>query len=569
MFFSALFVVFATAAAQAETRVLKFYNLHTKERAEVPYKSNGRYIKSGLKKINYILRDWRKNEVVEMNPRLLDLIWTVYQQAGSSDYINIICGYRNSDTNSMLRKRSSGVAKKSQHTLGNALDFYLPDVKLAKLRAVGLKLQEGGVGFYPRSGSPFVHMDVGSVRHWPRMSRGELVSLFPDGKTMHVPADGKPLPGYNQALAAYNARQDSPIQMAGGSRSGGGLLASLFGGGADEEEDNAESAAPARAATVAKRPAAPAAPPEGPSVVLASMSADSLPVPRAAPRQAPPRPDVAVAPLAPEGAPVDAAEDAQEPVGMMAMAVPTPTWRPEYTPSPTLTALAEDDTVQEGAASGMVAMSSEAHKPEGADAIADILAQQKRAGVTQETTASVVPVPSARPAHGNARAAIQQASLAYDLMPEASASDDAAQSAGIEDVQTQFGVPTKRASPIDDTPRLAMLEQTGDQQPVSIMTGRATATGKAAKPTPRDAHPAPQPIVVPVKADGDRHRVLKAHRMRSDWESTRLPAFDGRMMRSPETVYTAGFRQQGRTEDDQRFTGKAVTFLAVARFATN
>src|SRR5690606_41160675 len=67
-------------------------------------------------------------------PIFLDLVWEVYRQSGSRDYIHVICGYRAPATNAMLRKRSSGVAKKSQHTLGNALDFYLPDVKLSRLR---------------------------------------------------------------------------------------------------------------------------------------------------------------------------------------------------------------------------------------------------------------------------------------------------------------------------------------------------------------------------------------------------------------------------------------------------
>ncbi|MGO7418250.1 DUF882 domain-containing protein, partial [Rhizobium ruizarguesonis] len=82
-------------------------------------------------------------------------------------------GSRRTETNEMLRGRSrnSGVAEKSQHMLGKAMDFFIPDVKLATLRGIGMKMQVGGVGFYPKSGSPFVHMDVGGVRAWPRMSR--------------------------------------------------------------------------------------------------------------------------------------------------------------------------------------------------------------------------------------------------------------------------------------------------------------------------------------------------------------------------------------------------------------
>jgi hypothetical protein len=144
------------------------------------------------------------------------------------------------------RSRSSGVAKKSQHVLGKAIDFYIPDVPLAKLRAIGMKFQVGGVGYYPNSGSPFVHMDTGWVRAWPRMSRQQLVKLFPNGHTLHLPPDGKPLPGYQEALADYKRRVDSnSIMVAGGGSSGrssgnGNLLAALFGGGDEDEELGAD-----------------------------------------------------------------------------------------------------------------------------------------------------------------------------------------------------------------------------------------------------------------------------------------------------------------------------------------
>ncbi|MBO0905591.1 DUF882 domain-containing protein [Jiella sonneratiae] len=257
----------ATGAA-AETRTLKFFNLHTREKASFDFKVNGRYDSGELKKINWFLRDWRKAKATTMDPRLLDLIWEAYRQSGSNGYINVICGYRSPATNEMLRSRSSGVAKQSQHTLGRALDFYIPDVPLKKMREIGLKMQVGGVGYYPRSGSPFVHFDVGNARHWPRMSRRELLAVFPNGNTVHVPSDGKPLPGYSQALASYKARRgQSEIQVAnaGSSRSSGGgksLIAMLFGGGdsAEAAEDEADVAAPteapARAAPVQAKPEA-------------------------------------------------------------------------------------------------------------------------------------------------------------------------------------------------------------------------------------------------------------------------------------------------------------------------
>ena len=221
-------------------------NMHTREKAEIVFKRNGRFDSDGLRQLNQFLRDWRRNEPTKMDPRLFDLIWEAYKTVGSNDYIHVVCGYRSPQTNSMLRSRSKGVAKKSQHMLGKAMDFYIPDVKLKRLREIGLKMQGGGVGYYPTSGSPFVHFDVGNVRHWPKMSRRELIALFPDGKTLHVPSDGKPLPGFDQALASYQARKKSgnvAIASLGSSSSSskrsGSLFAAFFGGGgADDEEDS-------------------------------------------------------------------------------------------------------------------------------------------------------------------------------------------------------------------------------------------------------------------------------------------------------------------------------------------
>ena len=240
----------ATAAdASAETRSLKLYYLHTKEKAEIVFKRNGRYDQAGLNKLNRFLRDWRRNEPTKMDPRLFDLVWEVYKQVGGRDYINVVSAYRSPATNDMLRRTRGGQAKKSQHMLGKAMDFYIPGVKLSKLRAVAMKMQGGGVGYYPKSGSPFVHLDVAGVRAWPRMSRKELVSLFPDGKTLHLPPDGKPLPGYKTAMAEYKKRGGA-IVSSGSSKSGsdskrsGGLLAALFGGGDEDEEPDAIASAP-------------------------------------------------------------------------------------------------------------------------------------------------------------------------------------------------------------------------------------------------------------------------------------------------------------------------------------
>jgi hypothetical protein len=208
------------------------------------------------------MRDWRKEQEIHMDPHLFDLLWEAYRDLGATEPIQVICGYRSPATNAMLRARSSGVAQFSQHINGNAIDFYIPGVSLASVRAEGLRLQRGGVGFYPTSGSPFVHMDTGNVRHWPRIAREELVKIFPDGRTVHIPSDGRPLPGYALALADVERRGAMPsgtsLQAA---REAGvitasqehtaeqpkrSLFARLFGIGKDEDELS-EQPAPKRA----------------------------------------------------------------------------------------------------------------------------------------------------------------------------------------------------------------------------------------------------------------------------------------------------------------------------------
>lgn len=198
-----------------ETRSLKIYFVHTGEREEVVFKKNGRYVRRGLQRLDYLLRDWRRNEAAHMAPNLFDLLWQIYQLSGSKDYFHVVSGYRSPQTNAMLRRGvlGSAVAKHSRHMEGKAVDFYLPDVNLAYLRAIALKLQGGGIGYYPVSGSPFVHVDVGSVRHWPRMSRPALAALFPDGKSLHVPSDGRPLSAYGLAAAEYRQRSASAIPV--------------------------------------------------------------------------------------------------------------------------------------------------------------------------------------------------------------------------------------------------------------------------------------------------------------------------------------------------------------------
>jgi uncharacterized protein YcbK (DUF882 family) len=202
--------VLQTATAEGDTRTISFHHLHTDENITITYKHNGRYDDDALKKLDWFMRDWRREESTQMDPHLFDLLWETNREVGGTEPIQVVCGFRSPATNAMLRARSSGVAQFSQHTQGHAMDFFMPGVPLEKIRSIGLHLQRGGVGFYPTSGSPFVHLDTGSIRHWPRMTHEELAKVFPDGRTVHIPSDGQPLPGYALALADVERRGGVP-----------------------------------------------------------------------------------------------------------------------------------------------------------------------------------------------------------------------------------------------------------------------------------------------------------------------------------------------------------------------
>ena len=198
------------AVAEGDTRTITMHHMHTGEDITITYKRDGRYDEAALKKLDWFLRDWRRSEATQMDPRLIDLVWEVQREAAPNTPIQIVCGYRSPQTNAMLRHRSTGVARYSQHMLGRAMDFFIPGVALEQLREYGLRLARGGVGFYPESGSPFVHMDVGGIRMWPRMTHEELARVFPDGRTVQIPTDGRPLSGYALALADVRKRGAMP-----------------------------------------------------------------------------------------------------------------------------------------------------------------------------------------------------------------------------------------------------------------------------------------------------------------------------------------------------------------------
>lgn len=179
--------------AEDNERTLTIFNIHTKETVTAVFKRNGRYVEAGVEKLNHIMRDHRRNEATKMDRGLFDVLWQIHSELGSKAPIHLISGYRSSATNEMLRRSVGGQASKSRHILGKAADVHFPDIPLKQLRYSALIQERGGVGYYPTSALPFVHVDTDRVRSWPRLPRHELALLFPSGSTQHAPASGGPI----------------------------------------------------------------------------------------------------------------------------------------------------------------------------------------------------------------------------------------------------------------------------------------------------------------------------------------------------------------------------------------
>ena len=576
--------VFVGTPSQAagDTRSLKLYFIHTGEKAVITYKRNGKFDPKGLEQLNRFLRDWRKNQPTKMDPRLFDLIWEVYRQSGSRDYINVVCGFRSPGTNEMLRGRSrnSGVAEKSQHMLGKAMDFFIPDVKLATLRAIGMKMQVGGVGFYPKSGSPFVHMDVGGVRAWPRMSRDELVRLFPNGNTIHIPADGKPLPGYQQAMADYKRRASgTQIEIASASESAPKhktLFAALFGGGADEQEDESDDSTPVAVAkaTPPKAEPAPAEPapvepqqtevadlnapvpqvrpafsgqPAGSEVASALVAppsgnaaqqalAAALPTDQAQPQQfadlsaySIPVPSL----LGPRRAPGDAEVASVDPsvlTGANGLPVPTPIERPSVAEN--LLAAADADPEADADEADQDALSP---------AVADALEQQRNEGeseiaskgpvtVEQAINAAMTQKPAAKPP-------LELAALAP--MTKSASFGDGFDEPAAESAVAQ-GLPTKGGRP----------------------TQKEAAAADASRTTVRTEPKLTEKMI--------SQWALTNARLEMASKQVKAPRFVSQTMRAqPTAVYAEGFNIKTASVDPARFSGTAVNFMEVRKFNTN
>ena len=153
----------AQAALSGERR-LSFYNLHTQEALATVFWQDGSFVPDALAEIDWHLRDFRTDEVHNMDPALIDLLHGLCRTMAYDGPIHVISGYRCPRTNAMLAAQSGGVAKNSYHLYGMAVDLRLPGLSLREVRRAALDLARGGVGFYPRS--DFVHVDTGPVRRW-------------------------------------------------------------------------------------------------------------------------------------------------------------------------------------------------------------------------------------------------------------------------------------------------------------------------------------------------------------------------------------------------------------------
>lgn len=154
----------ARTVAFSPERRLSFDNLHTGERLTAVYWHAGTYLTDATREIDWLLRDFRANQVHPIDPKLLDLLYALHALLPQGSPYQVISGYRSPATNAMLAATTDGVAAHSLHTQGMAIDVRVPGTVLARLRDQAKSLRGGGVGYYPRS--DFVHIDVGRVRYW-------------------------------------------------------------------------------------------------------------------------------------------------------------------------------------------------------------------------------------------------------------------------------------------------------------------------------------------------------------------------------------------------------------------
>ncbi|SMC09479.1 DUF882 domain-containing protein [Nitratiruptor tergarcus] len=164
LLFTASIIVPSRSFASLNEKSFTLYNIHTGEKYRAIYWANGKYIYDEIANLEYILRDYRNNEIHKIDVKLFDYLYDLHSLVESNKEILVISGYRSPATNTLLRKHHRGVAKNSYHTKGMAVDIRIPDVRLSMLRYAALSLKRGGIGYYPRSN--FIHIDTANPRYW-------------------------------------------------------------------------------------------------------------------------------------------------------------------------------------------------------------------------------------------------------------------------------------------------------------------------------------------------------------------------------------------------------------------
>jgi uncharacterized protein YcbK (DUF882 family) len=152
------------AEAALRERSVYLHHRHTGESLKTVYYADGRYLTEALRSASSHLRDWRDNTQLPVDPKLLDLLWSLRARLGTTAPVQVFCGYRSPETNAMLRRTHHGAARHSLHMRAMAVDLQVEAIPLGRIRRAAVELAAGGVGYYPRSG--FVHVDTGDIRYW-------------------------------------------------------------------------------------------------------------------------------------------------------------------------------------------------------------------------------------------------------------------------------------------------------------------------------------------------------------------------------------------------------------------
>jgi uncharacterized protein YcbK (DUF882 family) len=145
-------------------RSISLVNTHTGEELTTEFFRAGSYADQSLTALNHLLRDYRTGDVAPIDPRLFDLLHDMALLADREPRFEVISGYRSPATNAMLSAQSGGVAKRSLHMQGQAIDIRLAGYRTDRLRDLALSMNSGGVGYYRKS--DFIHVDTGRVRTW-------------------------------------------------------------------------------------------------------------------------------------------------------------------------------------------------------------------------------------------------------------------------------------------------------------------------------------------------------------------------------------------------------------------